>query len=75
MLLAVSPQQTTLYDQIRYAGNPESFAWVLPIQGTVDVGLSADVLFASIDSLTTTTIYPPPVSCPGPPALMLASPS
>lgn len=68
MLLAVSPQQTTLYDQIRYAGNPESFAWVLPIQGTVDVGLSADVLFASIDALTTTTIYPPPVSCPGPPA-------
>jgi hypothetical protein len=68
MLLAVSPQQTTLYDQIRYAGNPESFAWVLPIQGTVDVGLSADVLFASIDGLTQTTINPPVVACPGPPA-------
>jgi hypothetical protein len=68
MLLSVSPTQTTLYDQIRYAGSPESFAWVLPIQGTVDVGLSADVLFASIDSLTTTTINPPPVSCPAIPA-------
>lgn len=68
MLLSVSPQQTTLYDQIRYAGNPESFAWVLPIQGTVDVGLSADVLFASIDALTQTTINPPAVVCPGPPA-------
>jgi hypothetical protein len=68
MLLAVSPTQTTLYDQIRYAGSPESFAWVLPIQGTVDVGLSADVLFASIDTLTATRINPPPVSCPGLPA-------
>jgi hypothetical protein len=68
MLLSVSPTQSTLYDQIRYAGSPESFAWVLPIQGTVDVGLSADVLFASIDSLTTTTINPPPVSCPAIPA-------
>ncbi len=68
MLLALSQTQTTLYDQIRYAGSPESFAWILPIQGTVDVGLSADVLFASIDRLTATTINPPPVSCPGPPA-------
>jgi len=68
MLLAVSQQQSTLYDQIRYAGSPESFAWVLPIQGTVDVGLSADVLFSSFDALTATTINPPPVQCPGPPA-------
>ena len=68
MLLAVSQKQSTLYDQIRYAGSPESFAWVLPIKGTVDVGLSADVLFASIDRLTATTINPPPVSCPGLPA-------
>ncbi len=68
MLLSVSPQQTTLYDQIRYAGNPGSFAWVLPIKGTVDVGLSADVLFASFDALTATTVAQPPTGCPGPPA-------
>ena len=52
MLLAVSTKQSTLYDQIRYSGNPSSFAWVLPIHGTVDVGLSADVLFGSFDALT-----------------------
>ncbi|MBS2011398.1 MAG: DUF2330 domain-containing protein [Deltaproteobacteria bacterium] len=68
MLLSVSPQQTTLYDQIRYAGSPEAFAWVLPIAGTVDVGLSADILFNSVDSLTATRINPPPVSCPARPA-------
>lgn len=68
MLLATSTKQTTLYDQIRYSGNPSSFAWVLPIHGTVDVGLSADVLFDSMDTLTATQINPPPQNCPGPPA-------
>jgi hypothetical protein len=68
MLLSVSTKQTTLYDQIRYQGNPSSFAWVLPIHGTVDVGLSADVLFGAMDTLTATQITPPPQNCPGPPA-------
>jgi Uncharacterized protein conserved in bacteria (DUF2330) len=68
MLLAVSPTQTTLYDQIEYAGNPASFAWVLPIHGTVTVALSADVLFDSMDELTATQITAPNVTCPGPPA-------
>jgi hypothetical protein len=68
MLLAVSPTQTSLYDQIRYSGNPASFAWVLPIHGTVNVALSADVLFDSIDALTTTQITAPESSCVGPPA-------
>jgi hypothetical protein len=68
MLLSVSPQQSTLYDQIRYAGNPSSFAWVLPIHGTVDVGLSADVLFDSVDALTQTQIQQPPSSCTVPSA-------
>ena len=64
MLLAVSPTQSTLYDQLEYTGNPSSFAWVLPIRGTVDVGLSADVLFDSIDALTATKIVAPPLELP-----------
>jgi len=68
MLLSVSQTQTTLYDQIQYSGNPTSFAWVLPIHGTVQVGLSADVLFDSIDAVTATQITPPVPDCPGPPA-------
>src|SRR5215472_7748239 len=68
MLLSVSQTQTTLYDQIRYSGTPTSFAWVLPIKGTVDVGLSADIVFDSIDALTATQITGPlPPSCPPPP--------
>jgi hypothetical protein len=68
MLLSVSTTQTTLYDQIRYAGSPSSFAWVLPIHGTVKVGLSADVLFGSVDVVTATRINPPEASCPPPPS-------
>jgi hypothetical protein len=64
MLLAVSPTQTTLYDQIHYTGSPTSFAWVLPIHGTVDVGLSADVLFDSVDLFTETVVTTPTPNCP-----------
>jgi hypothetical protein len=66
MLLAVSSIQSTLYDQLRYTGSPSNFAWVLPIHGTVDVGLSADVVFDSFDALTQTQIVPPVPNCPSP---------
>jgi hypothetical protein len=66
MLLSVSPGQSTLYDQITYSGAPSSFAWVLPIHGTVTVGLSADILFDSIDAVTKTVINQPPTNCPAP---------
>src|SRR5215207_3353429 len=52
MILTVAKEQSTLYDQIRYQGSPESFAWVLPIAGTVDVGLSADIVFTGLDQMT-----------------------
>jgi hypothetical protein len=64
MILSVSPTQSTLYDQIRYQGDPAAFAWVLPIRGVVTVGLSADVLFQSLDNFTQITVTPPPLNCP-----------
>jgi MYXO-CTERM domain-containing protein len=68
MVLSISPQQTTLYDQIRYTGSPSSFAWVLPIAGTAQVGLSADVMFGALDALSTTQVLEPPKNCPQPPS-------
>src|ERR1700679_889491 len=68
MLLSVSPAPPTLSDQIQYAGSPSSFAWVLPIHGTVTVGLSADVLFDSVDEVTATQITPPVPNCPSAPS-------
>jgi hypothetical protein len=64
MILSLSQSQSTLYDQIRYQGDPKAFAWVLPISGTVDVGLSADVLFGALDQQTQVRIQAPPPNCP-----------
>jgi hypothetical protein len=65
MIFRVTPQQTTLYDEIEYTGSPQSFAWVLPTHGPVTVGLSSDLMFAALDQATQTQIYaPPPPQCP-----------
>ncbi len=67
MIFRVSQTETTLYDEIEYQGNPQSFAWVLPIKGPVTVGLSADIVFSALDQATQTTInspnLPPCPSC------------
>jgi hypothetical protein len=67
MILTISQQESTLWDQIEYSGEPSSFAWVLPISGAVRVGLSADSVFKSLDQLTATTIIGPALDCPTPP--------
>jgi hypothetical protein len=67
MIFSVSPTQSTLYDQIRYSGDPQSFAWVLPYSGEITVGLSADAVFGVLDQFTQTQIIPPNPSCPPPP--------
>jgi hypothetical protein len=65
MILSISTEQTTLYDQIQYSGAPSSFAWVLPIKGAVTVGLSADIMFNLIDqTLTASQVVEPPTDCP-----------
>ncbi|MEA2747042.1 MAG: hypothetical protein QOI41_1185 [Myxococcales bacterium] len=67
MILTIAQDQSTLYDQIKYSGNPSAFAWVLPISGTVDVGLSADIVFQTLDNNTRTSIQAPPLNCPAAP--------
>jgi MYXO-CTERM domain-containing protein len=64
MILSISKDQTTLYDEIEYSGAPSSFAWVLPIKGTVTVGLSADIMFSTLESATTTEVLQPTPECP-----------
>ncbi len=67
MILSVSKTQTTLWDQVEYMGSPSSFAWVLPIKGIVDVGLSSDALFQNLEAATQVTIASPAIQCAGPP--------
>ncbi len=64
MILSVSNDTTTLWDQIEYSGAPESFAWVLPIHGQVDIGLSSDALFARLEEISAVQIFSPSINCP-----------
>lgn len=52
MILSISQDSTTLWDQFDYTGDPASFAWVFPIKGQVDVGISADGLFQALEQTT-----------------------
>ncbi len=67
MVLTIAQDQTTLYDQVQYQGDPKSFAWVLPIHGSVKVGLSADVVFSALDRATQTQVRQPVLNCPARP--------
>src|SRR5262245_19586345 len=64
MALSISATETTLWDQIAYSGDPSSFAWVLPIRGQVELGLSSDALFETFDQLTRVTVASPQIQCP-----------
>ncbi|MEP7122980.1 MAG: DUF2330 domain-containing protein [Byssovorax sp.] len=67
MILSVSKTQTSLWDQVSYMGEPASFAWVLPIKGMVDIGLSSDALFQSLENATQVNIESPTITCYPPP--------
>ncbi|MEZ4297903.1 MAG: DUF2330 domain-containing protein [Polyangiaceae bacterium] len=64
MIFSVSPEATSLWDQISYAGSPETFAWVLPIHGQVQIGLSSDALFNQLESVTKVEVHSPDIECP-----------
>ncbi|APR83972.1 Hypothetical protein A7982_09321 [Minicystis rosea] len=65
MILSISQDRTTLYDQIVYSGDPSSFAWILPVKGVAEVGLSSDALFQNLGEMTSATIYSPQCGCGG----------
>ena len=64
MVLSLSPTQTTLWDQFDYAGDPEDFAWVLPIQGTATIGLSSEAVLAALEQEASVVVSSPPAACP-----------
>lgn len=54
MVLSMSGQQTTLWDQFSYSGNPSEFAWILPIRSgpTVRVELADDQFLSLMESVS-----------------------
>jgi hypothetical protein len=65
MAFSISPTQTVLWDQIRYAGDPREFAWVLPVRPGARVELSRDAWFAALDASTQPVIQGPAYSGQG----------
>jgi hypothetical protein len=65
MVFSVSTQQTVLWDQVRYSGDPKKFAWVLPVHPGARVELSHDAFIAALDAATQPVVTGPSVNCPG----------
>ncbi len=61
MVLSLSAAETILWDQIRYAGSPEEFSWILPIRysSAVRVEVASDGFVAAVDGLTSPELYTP----------------
>lgn len=66
MVLALSNQQTTLWDQFRYTGRPQDFSWILPIRFTerTRVALATNEFMTTADQLTAPIVQPPRLSIP-----------
>jgi len=63
MAFSLSQEQTVLWDQIEYSGQPQDFAWVLPVEPGAQVQLSHDAFFAALDALSDPVITGPSVQC------------
>ena len=59
MAVSMSPEETTLWDQIEYAGDPEDFVWVLPVRDGVPVELADNAFFEAIEQQTRITLQAP----------------
>ncbi len=59
MAVAMNMHETTLWDQIEYAGDPEDFVWVLPVRGGVPVELAENAFFEALEGVTTITMQAP----------------
>ena len=56
MVMAVHADHSILWDQIRYTGNPAEFAWVLPVNGEIDLQVANGDFFTQLDQATTVTV-------------------
>jgi len=65
MVMSISQEQTVLWDQIQYTGNPADFAWVLPVKPGARVEASTAAFFESLEAETASRVIPAPVQCGG----------
>lgn len=63
MVFKISANETILWDQVRYSGDPKQFAWVLPIRAGATIELSRDEFIGALDATTKTTVNGPIRQC------------
>lgn len=63
MALSISPDQSVLWDQVQYAGEPAEFAWVLPVKPGARLEVGSDAWFETLDAATSSRIVPPTIQC------------
>ncbi len=68
MVFEITAQETILWDQVRYSGDPAEFAWVLPVRAGARVELSSGEWIAALDAATRSTVAGPTVTCPARPS-------
>jgi Uncharacterized protein conserved in bacteria (DUF2330) len=61
--ISISTEQTVLWDQIKYQGNPKDFAWVMPVKTGAKLEVGADAWLEALDAATTTFISSPEAYC------------
>lgn len=65
MVVSISPDQTVLWDQIQYSGDPAEFAWVLPVARGARIETSSAAFFEVLEATTQRSVFAPPVDCGG----------
>ena len=67
MVLSLSPQQTVLWDQLRFAGDPKQFLWILPIRDgaapSVEFAVGSNAFVDAMDTLSAPRIAVPALAC------------
>lgn len=63
MAFSISPEQTILWDQIQYEGDPSDFAWVLPVRKGAYVQVASDAFFETLEAATQATVQGLTVNC------------
>ena len=59
MVVALGVEETILWDQILYSGDPEDFVWVLPVTGPdVTIELADPAFFDWVDSASSPVVQP-----------------
>lgn len=63
MVMSISKEQSVLWDQIQYAGDPAEFSWVLPVKKGAVIEVANDAFFDVLETGTVTTVTQPPEGC------------